>query len=112
MSDTTQQKDNAKPAATLLGREHLTEQERIEFLQSARDQEKRYDTYVSNLKNRILVDQYPHEQLPDLHAEEHKFSDPMHPVNIKEAIANSKVHMDQLEEKLNTFNKKYPLTEW
>lgn len=107
---------NAKPESPypLVGNAHFTAEERAAFLQRARDQEREYERYVGQLRkqSRALensVKDYPHEQLPDVNAEEHKFRNEGHPLYIKQAIENNKLHIEKLQEKVKAFNEKYPL---
>ena len=82
------------------GQEPMTLQERTEFLQAAREQEKAYDDYLAKLANRRIVDNLPHEYLPDVDDLQHLYRDPEHPFNLRSDIAFHEFRLQQLEDKI------------
>ncbi len=82
------------------GQEPMTLQERTEFLQAAREQEKAYDDYLAKLANRRIVDNLPHEYLPDVDDLQHLYRDPEHPFNLSSDMAFDEFRLQQLADKI------------
>lgn len=94
---------NDKDGAVLYqfyGQEPMTLDERAVFLEAARDQEKAYDDYLAKLANRRIVDNLPHEYLPDVDDPQHRFRDPNHPFNLPSEIAHGERVLEGLQQRI------------